>query len=282
MRAGARARAALALLVLATLTPVAAVVATMQLQPGLVRFALVAATLFLAPGYVAQAALFPMHLARPGGLERAALSLGLSIATAALAATLLDIVSAAATGAANRLLVVLAVVTLGLGIVAAARGRLGFPLLKAPAPPTPGARVGWHGFAVAGAASLMVGVGVAQVLDAPSAEQRSQLPFTEFFLTTPDGVLGELPTEVARGEPLDVVVHVVSHERAPRLFGLAVRDGSTMLANASLSVEPGETWTWELRLPTEEAGDHRFVLTLADESGATYRTLTLPITVRDR
>lgn len=298
---------------------VLAVAAALVLPEGsALRVALALPFLLLAPGYALVAALFPerggtYQVARGeegerveevskglDPLERAALSLGLSIAVVPLLGLALNF-----TPWGIRLvpiLVATASFILAASSVAFARRRALPPSERL------AFRVEWDALAwrdmrgldraltVLLALSVVAALGsLAYVLATP----RPQETFTEFYVLGPGGKAEGYPSLLAPGAEATVIVGVVNHEGravqydwdAVLVTGTFEGEGAnrsfvpqreTPIDRRALTLDDGakEESNWTFRAPTEP-GEHRLELRLAkDGAPETYRRLHLWIEVR--
>lgn len=247
--------------------------------------------ILVAPGYALVAALFPERQ-RPaprsaaadavstrglGALERAALSLGLSIAVVPLLGLALNYTPWGIR--LTPLLVTVAAFTLGMTAIAYRRraklpGLLRLQIAFTLEPPA------WRGLGpldkaltVALVVAILVAAGaVAYVATAP----RPGESFTEFYVLGPGGMAEDYPTQLAPGENGTAIVGVRNHEGAPTTY--LVR-ASWVSGNVSANETGAETFVETGRAPfaaygvelADEANDERNLTFQAPSTPGRYR-----------
>lgn len=201
------------------------------------RTALAFAVILLAPGYALHLLLFPRR-AHLNGVERAATSLGLSVAAVPLVGVAAGALPWGFTPVSSAW--GLAAAVLGASLAAAARrGRQPRGTTFAPAP---GARGFWPAL---GLSATVFAAGGAVV--ALSGSLAPPGPSTEFYVLGADGTLEAYPQRVAPGETFTLRPGVVNHDAVPRSFELRVPlDPARLLTVGPLA--PGARWEAPLRL----------------------------------
>jgi uncharacterized membrane protein/LysM repeat protein len=237
-----------------------ATVAVVLLVPSLesIRIVLGLPFVFLFPGYVLVTALYPRK-EDLDPIERAALSVGLSIAIVPLIGLALNY-----SPWGIRLNPILAFVSLFIvmGAGAAMYRRQALPPEEAFAINVPLPR--WSQVSLARVASALIvvlcliGFGAAVAFLATS--RGSSESFTEFYILGPDGRAEGYPQTLELGDSLTVILGVVNHEGDDAAYEVeATVDGQVGGLIDSLRLEDGERWERPIALVPKQAGNSQKV-----------------------
>ncbi len=212
-----------------------AVLAVLALPSGAIRIILGVPFVLFFPGFTLLIALFPRR-DNPSGLERAALSVGLSIAVVPLIGLALNYTPWGIR--LNPILLSISIFTLAMSSIAWWREsrlpkeerftvRLG-PLFTWP-------QGKWD--RVVYTAMIVIIIGSVATVGYLIAHPKTGEPFTEFYILGPAGEAADYPKEVRLGSSASVVVGVINNLKAPATYSVT--------ANIS-GVKNGETSTFTL------------------------------------
>lgn len=235
----------------------------------------------IAPGYALTAALFPERKDLDG-IARAALSVGLSVATLPLLALLLDWLPWGL--APLPMATALALLTCGFCVAAGVRRYLSagpytrFVTAEAPlALP----RLSWGQRAAVAAAVLVAAWGMVVytvVLTAPTR-------LTEFYALGAGGLAEAYPRAAAAGEPASVALGITNREGEGRRYRVEVRAGGAVVGGAGpIFLGDGDSWREAVRFVPPAAGADQAVEILLFEGAGRepYRRLRLWLDVEAR
>lgn len=270
--------------------------AIMALMVSLVSFSVtlgaicgIGMVLFL-PGYGLFAALFPGK-SDIGHTERAVLSAGMSIMTAALTGLALYFSPLGFTP--DKLVTCLAVLTVAFVVLAYRRRRdlapedrfgldAGEAYRNITAFFTGEDRLNKALIVVLGLAILASISAISYVIIVPVHGE----PFTEFYLLGPDGKAGDYPLKFHPGDTGSLIVGIVSHEYRDVTYDLVVTldDGvnTSRLYEERMTLASGEIWEKSIEIKPDLIGTHEklaFLLYADGNYTAPYRDLQLWVDV---
>jgi len=248
------------------------------------RLALGLAFVLILPGYVLHCALFP-RADDLDGLERAALSLGLSIAAVAPLALLLNALPWGLRLAP--IVISLCLIMLLSGAVALRRRWQMSPNEQPFMPSAQIAATEWWAqqdrtgrllyalLALAGLVALASAIAIA-VLPKPGERM------TEFYLLGPESLAEAYPREAIVDEPVSVTVGITNHEAKPMLYTVEVRtNGQAIGLSPIVELQPGATWQQPVGFTLMHPGPDQLVefVLLTKTGGPAYRSLRLRLDV---
>jgi uncharacterized membrane protein len=245
--------------------------------------------LFL-PGYGLIAMLFPGRN-DIGLFERAALSMGMSLMTAAL--TGLALYLSPLGFASDKLFVCLALLTVACAVIAYKRrqgldqeGRFRFDTgeayRKIATFSTGDGRLNQAIIIVLALAIIASILAISYAIMVPVHGE----PFTEFYLLGPDGRAGDYPLKFHTGDTGSLIVGVTSHEYRDVTYDLVVSLNDSVntsrMYEESMTLASGETWEKRIEIKPDLVGMHEkleFLLYADGNYTAPYRDLHLQVDV---
>jgi uncharacterized membrane protein len=117
-----------------------------------------------------------------------------------------------------------------------------------------------------------------------STHARESPPFTEFYLLDPKATTSQYPISVQVGQPADVLVGIINHERNAVHYSIVLSvDNSALKRVASVSLGNSETWEQIIQIPTDIAKGRQKVdlLLFREGDNQPYRTLHIWMTILD-
>jgi len=106
--------------------------------------------------------------------------------------------------------------------------------------------------------------------------------FTEFYVLGPDGKAEGYPENLVAGQAADVIIGVFNHEYGAVNYELEiVMDGTRVADPTRIALKHGERWEQGVSFVPAEAGQQKKVEFWLYKDEAPYRSLYLPVNVRE-
>ncbi|PSP90569.1 hypothetical protein BRC90_01275 [Halobacteriales archaeon QS_4_69_34] len=134
------------------------------------------------------------------------------------------------------------------------------------------------------AATLIVALaGVVYVSLTPGAEAD---PYTEFYISGPDGNASDYPTDLSPGETGELVGGITNNEHQSMTYTVVLMLDNESVTERTVEMADGETWEGELRFTPEETGVKQLDILLYTGANPNlddepYRTLELEVDVSE-